>query len=89
MLLLSETASRPSEFPSVSSGGYPQQQEWKETKSRSYLCCNELHSCIAIMLLFSVRPGSHLLASQGPVSAETGSHLAFGLREAQKQASVM
>lgn len=42
MLLLSEMASGSSGFPSVSSGGYPQQEDWKEAKSRSYLCCNEL-----------------------------------------------
>lgn len=45
MLLLSEMASGHSlRFPSVSSGGYSQQQDWQEAKPRSHLCCNKLHS---------------------------------------------
>lgn len=84
--LLSEMASGYSPgFPSVSSGGYPQQYNWKETKSRSHLCCNELHSNYACFLCILVPICQHFRA---PVSAERGSHLAFGLQEAQKQASV-
>lgn len=70
----------------MSFGGHPQQKCWKEAKSNSNCSAT---SCRASILLFLVHLGTDLTVSHALMSSETGTPLAFGPPEAQKQASVM